>query len=75
MGKECVTYHSRLAELLAVKKGKDYATTMSWIRARISLAPLTSALTCVKGSRAREIIYDMNNIDFNIDNAESAIPH
>ena len=75
MGKECVTYHSRLAELVAIKKGEDYATTMSWIRARISLALLRWALTCVKGSRAREIIYDMNNIDFNIDNAESAISH
>ena len=73
MGKECVRYHSRLAELVAIKKGEDYATTMSWIRARTSFALLRSALTCLRGSRARKIMYDIKNIDFNIENAESAI--
>ena len=33
MGKECLNYHSRLAELIAIKKGEDYAKTISWIRA------------------------------------------
>ena len=75
MGKECMRYHSRLAELVAMRKGEDYATTMSWIRARISFALLRSALTCLRGSRARKIIYDMKNINFSIDNAESAISH
>ena len=32
MGKECLRYHSRLAELIAIKKGEQYAKTMSWIR-------------------------------------------
>ena len=73
MGKECLRYHSRLAELVAIKKGEDYATTMSWIRARTSFALLRSALTCLRGSRARKIMYDIKNIDFNIENAESAI--
>ena len=36
MGKECLSYHSRLAELIAIKKGEDYAKTISWIRARTS---------------------------------------
>ncbi len=72
-GKECMRYHSRLAELLAVKKGEDYATTISWIRARTSFALLRSALTCLSGSRARKIMYDIKNIDFSIENAESAI--
>ena len=66
-------YYYRLAELVAVKKGEDYATTMSWIRARTSFALLRSALTCLRGSRARKIMYDIKNIDFNIENAESAI--
>ena len=73
MGKECMRYHSRLAELLAIKKGEDYATTISWIRARTSFALLRSALTCLRGSRARKIMYDTKNIDFSIENAESAI--
>ena len=49
MGKECLSYHSRLAELIAIKKG-DYAKTISWIRARISFALLTSALICLRGT-------------------------
>ena len=40
MGVECKRYHSRLAELVAAKKGESYATTMSWIRARVSFALL-----------------------------------
>ena len=31
MGKECLNYHSRLAELIAIKKGEDKAKTISWI--------------------------------------------
>ena len=44
MGKECLRYHSRLAELIAIKKGEQYAKTMSWMRNRISFALLRSAL-------------------------------
>ena len=53
MAAECKRYHSRLAELLATKKGESYATTMSWIRARVSFALLGSALLCLRGSRAK----------------------
>ena len=42
---ECQRYHSRLAELLAVKKQESYASTIAWI--------LRSALTCLRGSRSR----------------------
>ena len=41
MAAECKRYHSRLAELLATKKGESYSTTMSWIRARVSFALLS----------------------------------
>ena len=51
MGKECLNYHSRLAELIAIKKGEDYAKTISWIRARISFPLLRSALICLRGTR------------------------
>jgi len=44
MGKGCLRYHSRLVELIAIKKGEQYAKTMSWIRSRISFALLRSAL-------------------------------
>ena len=31
-------YHSRLAQLIAIKKGEQYAKTISWIRTRTSFA-------------------------------------
>ena len=51
MGKECLNYHSRLAELFAIEKGEDYAKTISWIRPRTSFALLKSALICLRGTR------------------------
>ena len=47
MSNECQRYHSRLAELLAVKKQESYASTNAWIRTRVSFAILTSALVCL----------------------------
>ena len=51
MGEECMRYHNRLAELVAAKKGEDYATAVSWIRSKVSFAVLKSALLCFRGSR------------------------
>ena len=74
MGKECLRYHSRLAELIATKKGEQYATTISWIRARVSFAILRSALICLRGSRnTRKIKFDIKNNDIDIDVFEGAI--
>ena len=53
MSDECQRYHSRLAELLAVKKQENYASTVTWIRTRVSFAILTSALVCLRGSRSK----------------------
>ena len=53
MGNECLQYHSRLVQLISIKEGEHYAKTISWIRARTSLALLRSALICLRGSRAR----------------------
>ena len=52
MAEECSRYHSRLAELLSSKKQEDYATTMFWIRAKVSFAILRGALLCLRGSRS-----------------------
>ena len=67
-------YRSRLAELIFIKKGEQYAKTMSWIRSKISFASLRSALICLRGSKAkRRAQYDINNADIEIENAEGAI--
>ena len=47
MGKECLKYHSRLAQLIAIKKGEQCAKTISWIRSSNSFALLRSALVCL----------------------------
>ena len=55
MADECKRFHQRfrLAEVLALKKGDDYATTISWIRAKVSFAILRSALLCLRGTRRK----------------------
>ena len=53
MSDECRRYHTRLAELLAVKKQESYASTIAWVRIRVSFAILRSALVCLRGSRTR----------------------
>ena len=76
MGKECIRYHSRLTELIAVKKGEHYSETISWIRARTSSALLRfrSDLVCLRGWRVkRRIVFDYNNCDIEIAVAEGAI--
>ena len=74
MAAECKQYHSRLVELLATKKGESYATTMSWISARVSFALLRSALLCLGGSRAkRRINLELPDIDFDIEKGHANI--
>ena len=68
MADECKRFHSRLAERLALKKGDDYATTISWIRAKVSFAILRSALLCL-GRRAASI----SDIDITSESAQARI--
>ena len=53
MAEECKLYHSRLAELLAIK-------TIAWIRTKVSFAILKAALLWLRGSRT---IKRRNNIE------------
>ena len=50
MGKECLIYHSGLAELIANTKGEVYSKTMAWISAKIAFSILRSALLCLRDS-------------------------
>ena len=71
--KECLQYHSRLVHLISIKKGEDYAQTISWIRARTSFALSRSRLICHRGSRARRnAFYDFKNIDIDIEIQDGA---
>ena len=73
MGAECKLYHKRLVELLALKKGERYATTMQWVRAKVSFALIRSALLCLRGSRSVRRTIETSDIDFSEQNAIARI--
>ena len=52
MSQECQRYHSRLAELISSKKQEEYATTITWIRTKMSFTILGTALVCLRGTRS-----------------------
>ena len=66
-------YHSRLAQLIAIKKGEQYAKTISWIRTRTSFALLRSALVCLRGSRTRRVPCDVKIVDIDVEVVEGVI--
>ena len=65
---ERVKYHSRLAELVANKKGESYSSAISWIRAKVSFAIVRSAILCFRGLRSRRRQLDFVDSDLQIDN-------
>ena len=68
MGEECKKFHSRLAELIAIKRGEDYSKTIAWIRAKISFSIIRSALLCLRGTRTiRSKKYNVKEADIDID--------
>ena len=69
----CKRFHSRLAELLALKKGDDYATTISWIRAKVSFAILRSALLCLRGTRSKRRAANVSDIDITSESVQARI--
>ena len=75
MAEECLRYHSRLAELLSAKKQESYATTISWVRAKVSFAILRRALLCLRGSRTpirRNL--DVKDRDLDIEKGKAGLP-
>ena len=74
MGRKCLRYHSRLAELISLKKGEDYAKTLGWIRGKVSFSILRSALLCLRGSRSiRRRATNVKDIDVDLELARSRV--
>ena len=72
MGRECLRYHSRLAELISLKKGEDYAKTITWIREKVSFSILRSALLCLRGSRLIRRTHNILEIDIDVELSKSS---
>ena len=71
MADECKRFHSRLAELISIKKG-EYSTTISWIRSKVSFALLRSALLCLRGSRTtKRVSLNIEHGDFEIEKEQA----
>ena len=66
-------YRSRLAQLIALKKGEQYAKTIPWIKTRTSFALLRSALVCLRGSKTKRVACDIKNVDIDVEVVEGAI--
>ena len=73
MKDECAEYHSRLAELIANKKGESYSSAISWIRAKVSFAIVRSAILCLRGSRSRRRQLDFVDSDPQIENIRACL--
>ena len=67
MSQECQRYHCRLAKLISSKKQKDYATTIAWIRTKVSFAILRTALVCLRGTRLRRRKTNVQENDLEIE--------
>ena len=49
MGEECCKFISKLASQLSEKQNASYSTVIAWLRTRLSIEIIKSALLCVKG--------------------------
>ena len=68
MADECIKYHSKLAELIAKKKGESCSNAISWIRAKVSFAIVRSAILYLRGSISSRRQLDFADSDLQIDN-------
>ena len=52
MGEECQRFIKQLALLLSRKQSEKYASTITWIRTKLSFQVLRSTVLCLRGSRS-----------------------
>ena len=69
MSQECQRCHSRLAEHIASKKQEEDATTITWIRTKVSFAILWTTLVCLRGTRSRRRKTNVQENDLEVEKA------
>ena len=52
MGRAATTFFKRLASMLAEKRDVPYATTLNWVRCRLSFALLRASIMSIRGARS-----------------------
>ena len=52
LGPAAKTFYKRLASLIAEKHDQPYSLTLFWLRAKLSVSLLCSAIMCLRGSRS-----------------------
>ena len=52
VGPECEVFHKFVADKIAMKTGERYEQVVAWIRCKLSIIVMRSALLCLRGTRA-----------------------
>ena len=60
-------YYYYYVELISSKKQENYATTITWIRTKLSFAILRTALVCLRGTRSRRRKTNVQENDLEIE--------
>ena len=53
MAWECQMFYKRLSEQLTEKRNTNLSLVTSWVRTRLSMSLLRTAIFCLRGSRSR----------------------
>ena len=77
MAWECQMFYKRLSEMLAEKRKSNVSLVTSWIRTKLSMSLLRTAILCLRGSRSRRIRNVVNVADTDVEVAcvEAGIEH
>ena len=60
--------------LISIRKGEDYAKTLTCIRGKVSFSTLRSALLCLRGSRSiRRRATNVKDIDLDVELVRSRV--
>ena len=66
MGKECIRFYKRLAEMIADKQKAPISIVTNNIRTLISFSLLRSTIRCLRGSRSPRYSHTKKDIDIKI---------
>ena len=77
MAWECQMFYKRLSEMLAEKRKSNVSLVTCWVRTKLSMSLLRTAILCLRGSRSRRLRNVVNVADTDVEVAcvEAGIEH